>query len=164
MTIIQSESNCIKKDFECGNDSLDNYIKMTAKRDVRRDLSACYVLVNEQNVVKGYYTISASSIKNENLPEQFSRNLPPAYDAYPSILLGRLAIDKSVQKMGYGEILLLDALKRCLEISTVLGCLAVSVDPIDENAVKFYSAYGFIMLPDVGRMILTIKTIKGLNS
>lgn len=163
MKIKQSENNDVKKDFECGNESLDNYIRRIAKQDVKRDLSACYVLVSEGNVVKGYYTLSASSIKREDFPEQSKIKLPPSYEAYPSILLGRLAVDKSEQKKGFGEVLLLDALKRCADISDQLGCIAVTVDPIDEGAIKFYESYGFIMLPDVGRMMLAMQTIKALK-
>jgi len=59
--------------------------------------------------------------------------------------------------------LLLDALKRSFEISaTEIGSMAVVVDPLDEEAVRFYEKYGFISLPDSGKMFLPMTTISEL--
>lgn len=162
LKIERLHSNSVKKNFECGNSMLDNYIRTQAKQDVNKDLSVCFVLSGEDNVVKGYYTISASSVLKDNYPDE-SRRLPPSYETLPAILLGRLAVDKSIQKQGFGEILLFDSLKRSFEISQSLGTIAVIVDPIDENAEKFYSSYGFILLPGTGKMFLSMKTIKALG-
>jgi GNAT superfamily N-acetyltransferase len=151
-----------KRNFECGHNLLDNYIKTQAKQDVNRDLSACFVLGDESYNVFGYYTLSANSINREDFPDELSRKLPPSYADLPAILLGRLAIDNSFKGRGYGEILLFDALKRCVEISDSLGSLAVVVDPIDENARKFYGRYGFILLKGSDKMFIPLKTIREL--
>jgi hypothetical protein len=37
--------------------------------------------------------------------------------------------------------------------------MAVIVDPIDADAVRFYQKYGFILLPDRGKMFLPMETI-----
>ena len=148
--------------FDCGHGLLDDYIKKQAKRDVNRDLSACFVLVDDKNIVKGYYTLSANSIKRDDFPEPLQRKLPPSYNDIPTILLGRLAIDQTVKGNGYGEILLIDALTRSLKISESLGRIAVIVDPIDEKAQGFYAKYGFILLPTSGKMFLPMKTIKDM--
>jgi len=153
-----------KKNFECGQVLLDNYIRKQAKQDVSRDLSACFVLVDDQLIAKGYYTLSASSINRDDFPDELRKKLPPAYIDLPTILLGRLAIEKSIQGKGYGEIMLYDALKRSLEISQRLGSLAVIVEPIDEKAKSFYASYGFILLAGTGKMFIPMKTVKGLVS
>ncbi|MFC0184411.1 hypothetical protein ACFFJX_18530 [Pseudarcicella hirudinis] len=88
--------------------------------------------------------------------------MPPGYNDIPTILLGRLAIDESIKGNGWGEIILLDALNRSLSISESLGTVAVVVDPIDEKARAFYDKYGFVLLPDSGKMFLPVKTIKNL--
>ena len=80
----------------------------------------------------------------------------------PTILLGRLALDKSIQGKGLGKILLIDALKRCSGASDFIGAFAVIVDPLDNEAERFYQKYGFIKLPDSGKMFLPMKTIKEL--
>ncbi len=40
--------------------------------------------------------------------------------------------------------------------------MAVIVDPIDKDAVKFYMKYGFILLPDSAKMFISIETIAEL--
>lgn len=57
---------------------------------------------------------------------------------------------------------LIDALKRCFETTDSIGAYAVIVDPLDNEAATFYEKYGFIKLPDSGKMFLPMKTIKGL--
>lgn len=149
-----------KSSFDCGYEMLNEYIKKQARQDVSRDLSACFVLTGEDNIVKGYYTLSANSIKREDFPDDLKRKMPPSYTDLPTTLLGRLAIDSSLKGKGYGEIMLLDALNRSYRTSESVGTIAVVVDPIDENAQSFYSKYGFILLPTSGKMFLPMKTIK----
>ncbi|MDQ6477897.1 GNAT family N-acetyltransferase [Dyadobacter sp. LHD-138] len=160
--IKRLDTSCEKKNFDCGNDLLDNYLKRQAKQDVSRDLSACFVLVDRDKIVKGYYTLSASSVQREDFPEELQNRLPPGYLDLPTVLLGRLATDKSIQGQGYGGIMLLSALNKCLELSENLGTLAVIVDPVDSNAVRFYEKYGFIYLPGTGKMFIPMKTIRQL--
>lgn len=160
LKIVNLEKKYDKSKFTCGYELLDNYIRKQAKQDVNRDLSACYVLTDENAVVKGYYTLSANSIKREEFSADFVKKLPPSYSELPTILLGRLAIDESIKGNGYGEKILLDALNRSLAISESMGSIAVVVDPIDEKAQNFYSQYGFILLPTSGKMFLPMKTIK----
>lgn len=88
--------------------------------------------------------------------------MPKSYLSLPTILLGRLAIDKSFQGQGLGKILLIDSLKRCLDTSDSIGAFAVIVDPLDQEAESFYEKYGFIKLPDSGKMFLPMRTIKEL--
>ena len=50
-------------------------------------------------------------------------------------------------------------MKRIYEISESIGSFAVIVDPLDKDAEDFYEKYGFIKLPDSGKMFLPIKTL-----
>jgi GNAT superfamily N-acetyltransferase len=152
-----------KNGFLCGKDLLDNYIRFQANQDVKRKLSACFVLSdNETNNISGYYTLSSSSISNDLIPDSFSKISPKSYSSIPTILLGRLAIAQNNQGKGIGKLLLIDALKRSFDISGSIGAFAVIVDPIDNEAERFYSKYGFIKLPDSGKMFLPMKTINQL--
>lgn len=162
LNIKHLEKKDNKSEFDCGYTLLNDYIQKQAKQDVNRDLSACYVLVDQADTIKGYYTLSANSIKRDDFPESLQKKLPPSYGDIPTVLLGRLAIDNSIKGNRYGEILLMDALHRCLSISESLGTVAIVVDPIDEKSQGFYNKYGFILLPSSEKMFLPIKTIKGL--
>lgn len=58
----------------------------------------------------------------------------------------------------------MDALLRCLWLSDEsVGAMAVIVDPLDVGAATFYARYGFIALPDSGRMFLPMGTIRALG-
>jgi len=151
-----------KSEFSCGNSSLDNYIQRQAKQDIKRKLSACFILGDSKGYVIGYYTLSNAGISREVIPEEISKKLPKNYSSLPVTLFGRLAIDENNKGQGLGKLLLIDALKRSYEVSKVIGSMAVIVDPIDANAIKFYSKYGFIALPDSGKMFLPMKTIEKL--
>jgi len=151
-----------KEQFACGKALLDEYLHRQAKLDVKRMLSACFVLPNDENEIKGYNTLSAASIERSVLPEAIMRKLPPSYSDLPVILMGRLAVSINHQGAGLGELLLLDALKRSLLTSREVGSMAVIVDPIDEAAVRFYERYEFLLLPDSGKMFLPMVTISRL--
>lgn len=148
-----------KGEFDCGNELLTSYFKNQANQDVKRLLSRCFVIIDNDNGVKGYYTISSSSINRDLIPDNIKSKLPRSYIDIPVILLGRLARDNKHKGDGIGEMLLLDALKRCYDVSLNLGCMAVIVDPIDEKAKDFYLKYGFILLPDSNRMFISMATV-----
>ncbi|MFN8431656.1 MAG: GNAT family N-acetyltransferase [Spirosomataceae bacterium] len=152
-----------KSTFSSGKDMLDNYFWKQASQDVKRRLAACFVAIDkESKEILGYYTLSSNSISNDSIPDFFRKNLPTSYYSIPTILLGRLAIDKNFQGKGFGAMLLIDALKRCFDISDSVGAFAIIVDPLDAAAEQFYLKYGFIKLPDSGKMFLPMKTVKGL--
>jgi len=148
-----------KNEFQCGHEILDNYIHRQASQDIKRHLSACFVIANKENVIKGYYTLSNASIDQKFIPENFKKKLPKSYTEIPSTLLGRLARDKNMNGERLGETLLIDALKRSYYTSKTIGSMAVIVDPIDTQAKNFYLKYGFIELPDSKKMFKSMKTI-----
>lgn len=148
--------------FTCGNGYLDNYIQKQARQDVKRKLSACFVIADEAHQVIGFYTLSNAGIPREVIPEGIKKKLPRAYEFLPVTLLGRLAVHEESKGKGLGKLLLIDALKRSLEVSRIIGSMAVVVDPIDKNAVAFYDKYGFISLPDSEKMFLPMKTVEQL--
>ena len=149
--------------FSCGKERLDNYLHKQANQDVNRKLSACFVIKEtETDLIQGYYTLSNGSIDLSDIPLEIQRKLPSSYQSIPTILLGRLANDQRFQGQGMGKLLLVDALKRCHLISKTIGSFAVIVDPLDLEAERFYKKYGFIKLPDSGKMFLPMKTISQL--
>ena len=152
-----------RKDFDCGKERLNNYLKVQAGQDIKRKLSACFVLADKvTDCIQGYYTLSNNSIPLSCFPEPIKRKLPQSYDSIPTTLLGRLAVDRNLKGKGLGKILLIDALRRSYEISKEIGSFAVVVDPIDREAELFYERYDFIKLPDSKKMFIAIKTLKEL--
>ena len=134
-----------RKNFDCGVEALNRYIREFVSQDEKRNLAKCYVLLDEENIVLGFYTLASSGIPIDALPEEIKSRLP-RYFSVPTISIGRLATSVSHQKMRLGETLLFDALKRMK--NSEAGIYAFAVDAKDENAAAFYQKYGFIALPD----------------
>jgi ribosomal protein S18 acetylase RimI-like enzyme len=159
---VPLKNNHKRSDFCCEKQLLDKYFHEQVTQDIKRKLSACFVIEGDNDLVKGYYTLSGASIKKDLVPENIKKKMPPAYQDLPVTLLGRLAIDKSCKGQGLGEMILLDALSRSYDNSMIVGSIAVIVDPLDDDAVNFYKKYGFIALPDSEKMFIAMKTIEGL--
>jgi predicted GNAT family N-acyltransferase len=152
-----------RSDFSCGKESLDNYIHKQASQDLKRRVATVFVLVDEPNSdVLAYYTLSSYTIDVSALDESFSKNLP-RYPYLPATLLGRLAVDQRQKGERFGELMLINALRKSLEVSTQVASLAVVVDALDETALNFYLKYGFqSFAQDPMRLYLPMKTTEEL--
>ena len=151
-----------KAEFNCGNAILDRYFHTQASQDIKKQVCTCFVLANINNIVKGYYTLSNASVSREAIPYDIQKKLP-RYTSLPVTILGRLAIDKNFQNQGLGELSLIDALMRSYKASlSVIGSVAVIVEPIDDAAIRFYTKYGLISLPDSKKMVIPMKTISDI--
>lgn len=157
MISIVLEKNHNRKNFSCGIDELDNYLKQYANQDIKKRLAVCYVIADQDNDVIGYYTLSSNSIDLSDIPGDLAKSLK--YVEIPVVIIGRLAVHKDYQGNKLGQTLLIDALKRIIEISALVGNHAVIVDPINDIATKFYAKLGFVPLKTSNRMFLPLKTI-----
>jgi GNAT superfamily N-acetyltransferase len=148
----------------CGNAGPDRYLQEQASQDARRRVAAPFVLVRkvDRKTTVGYYTLSTLGVNLQDLPEDVIKKLP-AYPVVPVTLLARLAVDQRYQHPGLGEFLLVDALQRSFTQSTQIAAMAVVVDAIDEQAVRFYRHFEFVPFPDKpSRLFLPIKTVADL--
>jgi len=66
----------------------------------------------------------------------------------PLLLLGQLAVATSHAGQGYGRRLLGDALHRAADASRQIGFRVLATHPIDDAAERFYSRFGFTLVPD----------------
>jgi len=139
--------------FDCGDESLNTFLRSHAGQNARRDISRTYVaLPIESEVVAGYYTLSSGSVGFENLPAEASKRLPKY--PVPAAHLGRLAV---------GGVLLIDALKRVRDTADSIGIHAVTVDAINASARRFYEAHGFQCLrDDTLHLFLPMATLRKL--
>jgi GNAT superfamily N-acetyltransferase len=146
--------------FRCGVESLDSYLKTQASQDMRRKANAVFVLVAEDSPgrIAGYFTLCAYGLSPGAVPEKARKHIP-RYPQVSATLLGRLAVSAELQGRGLGAILLALALRKAYENAAVVGSSMVVVDAIDERAARFYSAHGFIPLPESMRLVLPMRTI-----
>ena len=149
-----------RANFDCGIASLNRYLTKTASQDQKRKVATVFVLVDKpDNKVIAYYTLSAFAIEVEELDSAIVKQLP-RYPRLPATMLGRLAVDLKFHKQHLGRLMLVNALKRAYRNTQQIASIAVVVDAIDENAVKFYQKYGFMPFASrPSRLYLSIKAI-----
>lgn len=138
----------LKNSFDCGYPSLNDYLKKYARQNHLKGIAKTFVAVPASGGLKvdGYYTVSASIIEYEFLPDSYQRGIP-AYPI-PAILIGKLAVDRPIKGQGLGSELLVDALKRAVHAAQEIGIYAVRVDAIDLQALEFYLKHEFIPFQD----------------
>lgn len=148
--------------FSCGIDALDRYLQKHAGQDLRKKVAAVFVLTSDGTTIAGFYSLAAHAVDLPDLPPEIARQLP-RYPAVPTTLLGRLAVSLDFRGRRFGELLLMDALRRALMGSRQVASAAVVVDAKDEAAREFYLHYAFIPLPArKNRLFCPMKTIEKL--
>lgn len=129
--------------FDCGEPSLDGWLKQRAMRNEGRGASRTYVVCAGGRVV-GYYCLAAGSVACESAPGRVRRNMP---DPIPLMVLGRLAVDRAWKGRGLGKALLRDAILRTLQVAEIVGVKALVVHALSEDAARFYESQGFHASP-----------------
>jgi predicted N-acetyltransferase YhbS len=142
--------------FRSGNKLLDNWLRIHALENQRRNLSRTFVLIDDGGAVAGYYALSTGGVAKDELPRRLGRGLP-GYQI-GMVLLARLAIDARHQGEGLGRDLMVDAILHASAAGQHAAARFIAVDPIDESARMFYSRFGFTDIEgdEHGRMFIRI--------
>lgn len=145
--------------FSCETESLNLYLKTQARQAVEKKLAAVFVLTDDGKTILGYYTLSSYVIRLDDIPEKLAKKLTKMPEV-PATLLGRLARSLTVKGKRFGEILLVDALKKAHLNSQTVASWAVVVDAKDEKAARLCKQFDFIELPRIsGRLFLPMSSI-----
>ncbi len=143
--------------FECGETSLDEWLRRRALANQASGASRTYVLCERREVV-GYYALASGAVTAAGVPGKFRRNMP---DPIPVALLGRLAIDRREQGKGLGRALFRDAALRISQAAEAIGIRGIVVQPLSEEARRFYLALGFTECPNEPLiMVVTLQDIR----
>jgi len=92
----------------------------------------------------GYYALAVGAVAHVDAPGRVRRNMP---DPVPVMVIGRLAVDQTVQGQALGPALLRDAVWRTVQAAEIAGIRAILVHAISERAKRFYEKWGFISSP-----------------
>ena len=145
--------------FDCGIDALNNYLKIMASQQAKKDNTRTFVLedTNCAEHVVGYYTLTMTPIDLTLLPLKL---LKKHQNASSGGLIARLAVDQRYKGNGYGEWLLIDALKKLLMASETVAFPLLIVDAKD-GAECFYKKYGFTAFQDTeNKLFITISDVR----
>jgi GNAT superfamily N-acetyltransferase len=157
-----SRPSAISKDHDTSkffsrHECLNDWLKERALKSEART-ARTYVVCADQTVV-AYYTVATGSVTRATAPSKIRRNTP---DPIPVAIIGRLAVDSHYERKGIGSGMLKDALQRIAQMSFQIGCRAVLVHAIDNEAAAFFSRYGFVEFPNGSKtMFLPIETVIG---
>jgi GNAT superfamily N-acetyltransferase len=150
-----------RKGFRCGKESLERYLRETAKGHLTKGVSITRVLV-ERNVrtpkpVLGYFTLTSTVASAANWPGA-AKGLPSM--PVPMVLLGRIAVAEDWQGQGIARLLLAAARQIAAASMRGAGGIGMAVDPADEELVAFYAKYGFKRVDDESlRMFLPLDSL-----
>jgi len=129
--------------FRSGNVDLDRFFARYARQNqFRHHIGTTYVAV-EDDLIKGFVTVTASHIEIDQLPGSRKKGLPRY--PLPILRLARLAVDESARGCGIGSLLLRAVLNLACDMGEKIGCVGVVVDA-KPHAISFYKRYGFIRL------------------
>ena len=122
--------------FDSGDADLNEFILKDSIVHLENNLCIIFLCLYEQDVV-GYFSLSADSIKvNEELVIR--------YPLYPSLKIGRLAIDKKYQGQGIGTYIIDYIIFYARFIQELLGVRFLSVDSYNnKHTLNFYSRNNF---------------------
>ena len=115
-----------RKSFDCGEQSLNQYLRQHANQNIKRRINKVFVASRPETPQQlvGYYSLSAFSLDVNDLPEKSRKGLP-RYPV-PAVLLGRFAVAESHQGKGFGSL----SVHRCpgtyLPSQPGYGCLCRS--------------------------------------
>ena len=130
--------------FNCGEASLDEWLKRRALLNQSNGASRTFVVVDESQLVMGYYALAAGAVHHQDATRSIRQNMP---DPIPVMVLARLAVDIRTQGMQLGAGLLRDAVDRSLAVAKNTGVRALLVHALHERAKEFYLYFGFQASP-----------------
>lgn len=143
--------------FACGVDTLDHWLKQRALKNQTTGASRTFVACAENRVL-AYYALASSAVAAESASGRLRRNMP---DPIPVVVLGRLAVDRSLQHSGIGRALVRDACLRVIAAADAIGIRGMIVHALSESAQAFYERVGFDPSPlDPTTLMATISDLR----
>ena len=130
--------------FDCGKPALNDWLVRHA-RQAQSSGSAKTFVVADNSQVLGYFSLTVGQIDTLDAPDRFRKGM--GQYPLPVVILARLAVSRSHHGRGIGFGLLQDAIRRTLLIAEQAGIRAMLTHPIDDEAAKFYTRFGFIQSP-----------------
>lgn len=107
-----------------------------------------------------YFTLLQTTIREKDDARFFSQIRPEGFPhdrELPGILIGKLALDQSLQGRGLGMDLIADAYLTANEAVTLIGGAVLVVDPTNERVAGIYREFGFASVEGTERMVLNFR-------
>lgn len=126
--------------FDSGAPELDDWLRRYAAQNRRRNTAATWVITDVESVVVGYVSLSMTGIDRSSAPAVVAKQAP---DPVLALLIGRLAVDRSVAGFGVGTALVAHVLATAVDLNERAACRAVVVSALEESARSWWERLGF---------------------
>jgi predicted N-acetyltransferase YhbS len=144
VSVRRLRSSDDRNGFRSGQVDLDRFfLRFAGQNQFRHHLGTTYVAIDDEGLIVGFATVSASQIEVQNLPLAKSRRLPNY--PLPVLRLARLAIHEDFHGKGVGSVLLRAVFALAHQMARDYGCVGVLVDAKSE-AIDYYKRFGFFEL------------------
>lgn len=151
--------------FNCGDRELNGFLQRTARQHITKGISKTFVLIDAENPseIIAYMTLVVCEVLANDIPHSWTKKYPTKI---PAAKLARLAVSVASQKQGHGELMLIDAMQKTLNVSNSMGIAGLFVDAKHDAAKNYYEQFGFIALPNqLDNLFLPLQTLaKTLDS
>ena len=153
-----------RADFDCGVRRLNNFLKLSAKKQQKDDMTRVYVVVEDgRRRILGYHAINLGTMNVDQLKRR--PRGAPEHGGIPVLFLGQVAVDKAAQGDGLGGILMHHIFEKACLVSELAGCHAIILDVISDGGEEafarrksWYASFGFApFTSDPARMFLAMK-------
>lgn len=132
------------EEFDCGKPALNDWLLRHARQAQGSGSAKTFVVVDDDRVA-GYFSLTVGQIDTLDAPERIRKGM--GQYPLPVVILARLAVSTTDQGRGIGIGLLQEAIRRTMLIAEHAGIRAMLTHPIDEDATRFYTRFGFIASP-----------------
>jgi GNAT superfamily N-acetyltransferase len=139
--------------FDCGQPSLNEWLLRHA-RQAQASGSAKTFVVADDDRIAGYFSLTVGQIDTVDAPERIRKGM--GQYPLPVVILARLAVNAQDHGRGIGFGLLQDAIRRTFLIAEQAGIRAMLTHPVDEDATRFYTRFGFSASPLRERQLLLL--------
>lgn len=130
-------------DFDCEDVDYNDFIKNHALNHQRLKLGTTYLFFYQGKLV-GYVTIAMGDLKKEKASDEL-KNARPLRNI-PCLFLAQMARDKSVKRLGVGDILIEWVIGKAMRASSEIACRFVLLECEDHN-INVYERNGFSLIP-----------------
>jgi predicted N-acetyltransferase YhbS len=131
--------------FDCGKPALNDWLMRHARQAQGSGSAKTFVVAENDGRMVGYFSLTVGQVDTLEAPERIRKGM--GQYPVPVVILARLAVSLQDHGRGIGFGLLQDAIRRTMLIAERAGIRAMLTHPIDEDATKFYSRFGFIASP-----------------
>jgi GNAT superfamily N-acetyltransferase len=112
--------------------------------------------------VLGFYYLLNTSLEPDDLGS-IGQSEPLVFHAKtPAVYLGMIGVHEPLTRQGLGTQLMIHIFRRVIEIATLSGLWALTLDADDDEAVIYYQRFEFRRFGSGREMYIPLSTIKRL--